>query len=133
MIVLDEQLLGRNVERAIAAWYGGSIKFITDLRPNTVIKDEAIPLLLRQQRQPTFVTINERDFWQRVRIDHSFCVVCFVLPDSQASAIPSLLRNLFRYGQFRTKAQRMGSVVRITSSNISYYTWNDTLIRSMPT
>lgn len=69
MIVLDEQLLGRSLERAITAWYGGSVQFITELRPNTVIKDEAIPLLLRQQRQPTFVTINERDFWQRVTID----------------------------------------------------------------
>jgi hypothetical protein len=132
MIVLDEQLLGRNLERAIAAWYGGSVRFITELRPNTVIKDEAIPLLLRQQRQPTFVTINERDFWQRVVADPSFCVVCFALPDSQASAIPPLLRRLIRHGQFRTKAQRMGSVIRITSTSISYYTWDDSHIRSIP-
>lgn len=132
MIVLDEQLLGRNLERAIAAWYRGSVQFITELRPNTVIKDEAIPLLLRQQRQSTFVTINERDFWQRVAIDHSFCVVCFALPDSQANAIPPLLRSLFQHSQFRTKAQRMGRVIRITSTSISYYAWDDSRIRSIP-
>jgi hypothetical protein len=66
MIVLDEQLLGHSLERDIAQWYRGTVQFITDLRPHTIVKDEAIPALLRQQSQPTFVTINERDFWWRV-------------------------------------------------------------------
>jgi hypothetical protein len=62
MIVLDEQLLGRDIELEIAKWYRGAVQFIMDLRPNTVIKDDAIPELLRQQSQSTFVTINEKDF-----------------------------------------------------------------------
>jgi hypothetical protein len=45
MIVLDEQLLGRNLEREIAKWYRGSVQFIIDLRLHTVIKDDAIPEL----------------------------------------------------------------------------------------
>jgi hypothetical protein len=40
MIVLDEQLLGRGLERDIAQWYRGTVQFITDLRPHTIIKDE---------------------------------------------------------------------------------------------
>ncbi len=47
MIVLDEQLLGRDLEIAIARWYRGPVLFITDLRPGSVIKDDAIPVLLR--------------------------------------------------------------------------------------
>ena len=97
MIVLDEQLLGRDLDHQIAAWYSGAVLFITDLRPNTVIKDDAIPTLLRQQQQPTFVTINERDFWRRVAIDPNVCVVCFALPDSRAREIPELLRALLRH------------------------------------
>ncbi len=58
MIVLDEQLLGRGLDRAISQWYRGSVIFINELRPNSVIKDDAIPHLLRLARQPTFVTIN---------------------------------------------------------------------------
>jgi hypothetical protein len=58
MLVLDEQLLGRNLEVELRHWYRGPVIFITELRPATVIKDEAIPILLRQQRSPTFVTIN---------------------------------------------------------------------------
>jgi len=66
MIVLDEQLLGRDVEGQIAQWYR-AVCFITDLRPNTVIKDDVIPKLLQQERQPTFVTINEQDFWRKAQ------------------------------------------------------------------
>jgi hypothetical protein len=79
MIVLDEQLLGRGIEHDIARWYRGSVQFITDLRPDTVIKDDAIPTLLFQQPQPIFVTINERDFWQFVPGDMRYCVVYFAL------------------------------------------------------
>ena len=129
MIILDEQLLGRSLEVAIGSWYRGAVRFITDLRPNTVIKDEAIPFLLRQQRQPTFVTINERDFWQRIAIDQRFCAVCFAIPDSQANAIPALLRRLLQHPQLRTKTQRMGSVIRMTGTTANYYTWNDRQVR----
>jgi hypothetical protein len=37
MIVLDEQLLGRGLERDITQWYRGTVQFITDLRPHTII------------------------------------------------------------------------------------------------
>lgn len=45
MIALDEQLLGGEIEREIVKWYRGAVQFITDLRPNTVIKDDAIPCI----------------------------------------------------------------------------------------
>ena len=122
MLVLDEQLLGRDLETALASWYRGPVLFITDLRPATIIKDEAIPILLRQQRSATFLTINESDFWRKVSIDRHYCVVCFAQPDSQAGEIPDLLRAVFRHDQFRTKARRMGKVLRVTMSAVSYYT-----------
>jgi hypothetical protein len=53
MIVLDEQLLGRDIELYIAAWYAGAVLLVTDLRPNTVIKDDAIPALLRHPQLRT--------------------------------------------------------------------------------
>lgn len=121
MIVLDEQLLGRNLEDRIARWYRGAICFITDLRPNTIIKDDAIPSLLRQENDPTFVTINERDFWGKVAPDSRYCVVCFTLPDSRANEIPDRLRELLQHDKFDTKAKRMGRVTRITDQGCSYY------------
>jgi hypothetical protein len=132
MIVLDEQLLGRGLERDIAQWYRDTVQFITDLRPHTIIQDEAIPALLRQQSQPTFVTINERDFWRRVAPDQRYCIVCFVLSDARAREISSALRALLRRPEFRTKAQRLGKIMRVTHDDIIYYTFSDRQIRTIP-
>jgi hypothetical protein len=132
MLVLDEQLLGHDLDTALARWYRGPVVFITDLRPGSVIKDDAIPVLLRQQHQATFVTINESDFWQRVTIDRRFCVVCFALPDSRASEIAERLRAVFKLSAFRTKARRMGTVLRVTHTTVSYYTYRDRDIQTLP-
>ena len=132
MLVLDEQLLGRNLDAALARWYRGPVLFITDLRPSTVIKDDAIPVLLRQQHQATFLTINETDFWQKVAIDAHFCVVCLAVPDSQAREIPRLLRAVLRLPAFLTKVRRMGKVVGVTHSTVSYYTYREREIRTVP-
>jgi hypothetical protein len=131
MLVLDEQLLGRNLEAALGRWYRGPVRFITDLRPRTVIKDDAIPVLLRQQLA-TFLTINEADFWRKVAIDARFCVICFALPDSRAREIPGLLRAVFRLPSFRTKARRMGKVLRVAHRTVSYYTYRERQIREVP-
>jgi hypothetical protein len=132
MIVLDEQVLGRGLERDIAHWYRGTIQFITDLRPHTIIKDEAIPALLRRQSQPTFVTINDRDLWRKVAPDQRYCIVCFVLSDARAREIPLALKALLRRPEFRTKAQRMGKVIWVTNDDISYYMFGDRQVRTIP-
>lgn len=129
MIVLDEQLLGRDLETEIAQWYQGAVCFITDLRPNTVIKDDAVPALLQQENQPTFVTINESDFWRRVAVSDRFCVMCFSLPDSRANEIPALLRSVLQHPEFKTKKNRMGKVIRVTGQEISYYAFDNRRIR----
>lgn len=125
MIVLDEQLLGRNLEREIAKWYRGKVLFITDLRPNSVIKDEALPELLRRQIHPTFVTINGKDFWHKVVVDQRYCVICFAWPDSRVREIPPSLRSLFNRSEFKTKVKRMGNVIRVADEKIIYYTFYD--------
>ena len=74
MIVLDEELQGLNLEDHLSSWYRGAILIIKDLRPRTVIKDDAIPGLLRLTRQPTFVTINHSDFWRRTPANKAYCI-----------------------------------------------------------
>lgn len=130
MIVLDEQLLGRQLETEIAKWYRGRVQFIHELRPHTVVKDEAIPALLRQQNQPTFVTINEKDFWRKVAITSHFCLVCFTLPDLRVGEIPALLRSLLQHPEFKTKAIRMGKVIRVSEKEVSYYTFEEREVKT---
>ena len=132
MIVLDEQLLGRHIERDIAKWYRGTVQCIIDLHPNSIIKDDAIPELLRTQSQPTFVTINEQDFWRKVKADMRFCVVCFAIPDTRAREIPQSLRLLLQRADFRTKARRMGKVIRVSHQDVRYYTVPNSQIHISP-
>ena len=131
MIVLDEQLLGRDIEGQIAQWYRGAVCFITDLRPNTVIKDDVIPKLLQQERQPTFVTINEQDFWRKAQTNRRFCIVCFALPDSRAREIPARLRRLFDHPLFDTKKKRLGKMIRVAEKEVSYYSVDDMTVRTV--
>jgi len=125
VIVLDEQLLGRDLERQIARWYRGAVCSLIDLRPNTIVKDDAVPDLLRRQDRPTFVTINERDFWRIIPADDRYGVVCCTLSDARVPELPELLRSLLRRREFRTRAGRMGKVIRVTDREISYYSVND--------
>lgn len=122
MIVLDEQLLGRGVEQAIATWYGGRVCSVKDLRPGTIIKDEAIPMLLAQERKPTFVTINESDFWKVLPANLRFSIVCFAMPSKNVAQIPDLLRELLRVKAFDTQAKRSGKVICVTQTGtVTYY------------
>jgi hypothetical protein len=121
MIVLDEQLQGLGLEEAIAHWYRGTVLIVRTLRPGTVIKDEAIPALLRALRHPTFVTINTRDFWRRVPADTAYCLVCLALPIAQANYVSPWLRRLFRLPEFKTKRLRMGKVVLASPRQLQYY------------
>jgi hypothetical protein len=93
-----------------------------------VIKDEAIPTLLRRVDQTTFVTINHTDFWRRIPAERAFCLVCFRLSADQAQEIPDLLRRLLRLPEFRTKRERMGKVALISRRGIQYYSHRDKLI-----
>lgn len=125
MIVLDEQLKNAGLMAQLNQWYRGRIVNITSLRPGTVIKDEAIPVLLRQVSDPIFVTINTTDFWGRIQAEHSFCVACFPLPDDRVDEIAGLLRRLFRLPEFKSKRKRRGKVALVSQAQVQYYQVND--------
>ena len=121
MIVFDENVHQQRLMDAVAGWYRGRVLSITTLRPDTLIKDEAIPSLLHRVRQPTFVTTNVDDFWRRVPAHPRYSIVGVVLPHEQLHEMPDLLRRLFRLPEFKTKARRMGKVVRVSRRQLQYY------------
>lgn len=51
MIVVDENIHARSIMEAISRWYTGQVISVTALRPNTLIKDDSIPMLLMQSTQ----------------------------------------------------------------------------------
>jgi hypothetical protein len=125
MIVLDEHLNDLGVQMAIRSWYRARVCTVLDLRPGTVIKDDAVPHLLRMLRQPTFLTLNWKLFWQRAAAHADLCIICFVLPTQQSHEMSPLLRRLLRLPEFKTRSDRMGRVAHINGDRVAYYQTND--------
>jgi hypothetical protein len=97
---------------------------LRDLRPDQVIKDERVPVILRELRQPTFVTI-DMDFWNARLRDAHYCILCFALRNDEQREIPGLLRHLLRLSEFATKAARMGKVARVSPMQVDYWQLGD--------
>ena len=131
MIIVDENLHDQRIMEAISAWYPGQVVSVTTLRPGTVIKDEAVPTLLLQAVQPTFVTINVTDFWKKVRPHSGYCIITVALPKERAREVPDLLRRFFRLSAFETKALRMGKIILLAPNHIRYYE-SDRRVQSLP-
>jgi hypothetical protein len=117
-IVLDEHISRRRVLVPLTRW--NTVQRLPDLRPDEVIKDDRVPMLLRQLRQPTFVTI-DGGFWHRRLCDSRFCILYFPLTAREQAQIPDLLRRLLRLPEFRTRAARMGNVARVSPAQIDYW------------
>jgi len=129
MIILDENIHDIDVRTAIERWYPGQVLSVTKLRPQSTIKDEALPTLLRQAQQPTFVTINVNDFWRTTLASPDYCIVTLELIQERVMDIPDYLRGLLRRNEFKTKAAPMGKVIHWTPARIEYYEFNRRIIR----
>jgi hypothetical protein len=132
MIVLDEHLKFfnlYNLKQQIEKWYAGKVCYITELRPQTVIKDDNISPILINQNQPTFVTINTIDFWKKIEAHKNYCIICFAIDDTRVREIPDTLRTIFIFDEFKTKALRMGKIVRVSDQEIRFYTVEDKTVK----
>jgi hypothetical protein len=121
VIVLDESIHGYELVAQITGWYAGTVISINRLRPATVVKDDGIVTLLQAANDPTFVTINVKDFWRQCRADKRYCVICLLLEQQRALEISPMLRTTLALPEFRTKAARMGRVILVRPSRIEYY------------
>lgn len=121
MIVVDEQMHNDRIYQAIRAYYPGQVISIRALRPGTLIKDDNIPALLIGTRQPTFITINSDDFWLKVAAHRAYCIINFPLPAERRFEVPGMLREVLRLPLFKTKSQRMGHILHVGHTVISYY------------
>jgi len=121
MIVLDENIFGQIVIDRLGVWYKGKLTSVNKLRADTVVKDDAIPTILRTVKQPTFLTTNISDFWRKMPAHGAYCMICFDLSNEQIIEIPRLLRGVLRFKQFETKASRMGKILCVRHNHIDYY------------
>ncbi len=91
------------------------------MRPYRIILDDAVESLLLGLKQPTFVTTNYTDFWRRIPAHSGYCAICFKLSTERVLELPNRLRDVLRMAEFNTKAKRMGKVISVTDSQVSFY------------
>ena len=117
-IVVDEQIDYDKVTALLKNWITAE-QIGYEVGHKGLSDERIIPLLLRLKRR-TLVTI-DRDFYLR-RLCHSgYCLIYFDLKPEQQFQIPGLLRRLFRIPGFRTIRERMGKVVKVSTTGISYW------------
>ena len=87
--------------------------------------------MLRQAKGATFVTTNAADFWRKIPAHDRYCVVCFPLSNERIEEVPDLLRRLLRLNEFRTKAARLGKVIRASTEGIRYYQAGDPTVYAL--
>ena len=59
-------------------------------------------------------------------------MICFTLLPEKAGELSPLLRCLFRLPGLKTKAARMGKVVRVTGEQVTYYQAHDSRTYMVP-
>jgi hypothetical protein len=79
-------------------------------------RGEIIPLL-HTLRRPTFFT-RDHDFY---KADLRHLRYCLVFLDVAFDEAAEFIRRFLRHTAFRTQAQRMGRVVRVHHSGVSYW------------
>lgn len=121
-IILDDQLFPLDVLVPIARW--STVQRLRDVRPGEVIKDERVPFILRELRQPTFVTI-DMGFWTRRFCDMRYCIICFPLRNDEQRLVPDMLRRLLKLPAFHSKANRMGKVIQAGANQIRFWQYGD--------
>ena len=117
-IVLDDQLDVVKVLPRLRRWV--TAVRLQQLRPGQHILDDRVPEILRTCHQPTFVTI-DADFWEPALCHPGYCIVYVELDFRRQQELPKLLRRLFRHPAFKSRAQRMGKVIRLNPSGIWYW------------
>jgi hypothetical protein len=79
-------------------------------------RNDIIPLL-HDRRRPTFFT-RDHDFYDRALCHPGYCLVHL---DVARNEVAGMIRRFLRHRAFRTQAQRMGKVVRVRHSGISFW------------
>jgi len=127
-IVVDDHLHKQSLVARIGKW--ATVRRLAEVRPREIIKDDCVPQLLRDLQFPTFVTM-DGGFWRRRLRDRRYCIMYFALDISYQDHVPALLRHLLRLPLFKTRASRMGTVVKSTFDRVSFWRIGDERLHRM--
>jgi len=113
LILLDENI--RSDQRELLRAWRASIDQIGYSVGRWGMQDDEIIPLLRRLRQPTFFT-RDAHFYERNLRHARYCLVHLVV---ERQEVASFVRRFLSHPSFRTHAQRLGSVIRVSAARVS--------------
>ncbi|GAB4154359.1 MAG: hypothetical protein Fur0021_20800 [Candidatus Promineifilaceae bacterium] len=116
MIILDENIIDSQ-RRLLNSWRI-PVRQIGYEVGRKGMKDREIIPFLHQLNQPTLFTRDD-DFYER-RLCHAG--YCLVYLDVRKEEVATFVRRVLRQKAFKTKAKRMGKVIR--ASHVGLTVWN---------
>jgi hypothetical protein len=116
MNILDENIID-NQRRQLKSWRVPVHQIGYEIGRKGMKDREIIPFL-HQLSQPTFFT-RDNGFYER-RLCHTG--YCLVYLDVRKEEVATFIRRVLRHRAFRTKAQRMGKVIRVSHIGLSVWT-----------
>jgi hypothetical protein len=89
---------------------------VTVGRPGMKDREEVIPLL-HQLKRPTFFTL-DHGFYHPTLLHQGYSLVFLDVWDDE---VADYIRRFLHHSEFRTQLQRIGKVVRVRRSGVSYW------------
>lgn len=115
MLILDENISG-DEEAKLVHWRIRCRVVGVDVAACGTDDADLIPLLLTLPR-PTFLT-HDQDFWDQSLQHADYCLAWL---DTEESEQARYVRAFLRHSDFDTHAKRLGKVVRIHPSGLTFY------------
>lgn len=116
MNILDENILFWQRERLSALRIHSRQIGVGIGRKGMDDRNQIIPLL-HSLRYPTFFT-RDHDFYKPDLRHSEYCLVCLDIPPDE---VAEYIHRFLRHPQFRAQSQRMGKVIRVRHSGVSYW------------
>lgn len=116
MNILDENIID-NQRRQLKSWRV-SVRQIGYEVGRKGMKDREIIPFLHQLSQPTFFTRDD-GFYERKLCHTGYCLVYL---DVRKEEVATFVRRVLRHRAFKTKAKRMGKVIRASHIGLSVWT-----------
>ncbi len=115
MNILDENIPS-DQRQLIQKWRVTIHQIGFDVGRKGMQDDEIIPLLHQTQR-PTFFTRDD-DFYEKSLCHNGYCLVYLNVAKYE---VAHFVRRLLRHTEFKTKAKRMGCVIRISHHQLTVW------------
>jgi hypothetical protein len=114
--ILDENIID-NQRRQLSSWRFRVHQIGFEVGRKGMKDREIIPFL-HQLKQPTFFTRDD-DFYERKLCHTGYCLVYL---DIRKEEVANFVRRVLRHPAFKTKAKRMGKVIR--ASHVGMSVWS---------